>query len=84
MLENTADVKELTPEFYCLPDFLMNGAGHEYGARQNGVEVGDVELPPWAHGSAHEFIRVGGRGWRAVCVGEVWGRGGGACVCLYV
>ena len=57
-LESTADVKELIPEFYCLPEFLENSNGLDLGARQDGAGVGDVELPPWAHGSAHEFVRV--------------------------
>lgn len=57
-LRSTADVKELTPEFYCLPEFLVNHDGHELGVAQDGVPVHDVVLPPWANGSAHEFIRV--------------------------
>lgn len=31
-----ADVKELTPEFYYLPDFLENGNGYRLGTRQVG------------------------------------------------
>ncbi|EEH54935.1 uncharacterized protein MICPUCDRAFT_902, partial [Micromonas pusilla CCMP1545] len=57
-LESTADVKELIPEFYCLPEFLENNSAHDLGSRQDGNAVGDVELPPWAKGSTHEFIRV--------------------------
>ena len=53
-----SDVKELTPEFFYLPDFLLNGNRLDLGARQrSGAAVGDVELPPWAHGSAEEFVR---------------------------
>ena len=40
--------RELTPEFFCSPEFLRNG----------GEALADVELPPWAHGSADEFVRV--------------------------
>jgi len=25
---------------------------------QDGSQLGDVELPPWANGSAHEFVRL--------------------------
>ena len=32
--------------------------GFRLGTRQDGVIVGDVELPPWAKGSTHEFVRV--------------------------
>lgn len=28
------------------------------GCKQNGVELGDVVLPPWAKGDPREFIRV--------------------------
>ena len=28
------------------------------GVRQDGTALGDVALPPWAHGSAHEFVRL--------------------------
>ena len=53
-----SDVKELTPEFFYLPDFLLNGNHLDLGVRQrSGAAVGDVELPPWAHGSAEEFVR---------------------------
>ena len=58
VMESTADVKELIPEFYCLPEFLENANGFDLGVRQDGVVVSDVELPPWAKGSSHEFIRV--------------------------
>ncbi len=53
-----SDVKELTPEFFYLPDFLLNGNKLDLGVRQrSGAAVGDVQLPPWAHGSAEEFVR---------------------------
>lgn len=42
------DVKELTPEWFYLPDFLRNTNGIDLGERQDGVPVNDVELPPWA------------------------------------
>jgi hypothetical protein len=57
-LASTADVKELTPEFYSLPEFLVNADGRDFGAAQDGAAVHDVELPPWAKGSPHEFVRV--------------------------
>ncbi|CAI5531481.1 unnamed protein product [Closterium sp. Naga37s-1] len=47
-LTNTSDVKELTPEFFYLPDFLSN-ANHLYlGQCQDGSMLNDVVLPPWA------------------------------------
>ena len=57
-LASTADVKELTPEFYSLPEFLVNADGHDFGFAQDGAAVHDVALPPWAKKSPHEFVRV--------------------------
>eukprot|EP00850_Spirogloea_muscicola_P018850 SM000177S03183 [mRNA] locus=s177:89339:105711:+ [translate_table: standard] len=54
---NTADVKELTPEFFYLPTFLTNSFNLDLGSRQSGERVLDVALPSWAHGSPEEFIR---------------------------
>ncbi|KAJ3673307.1 hypothetical protein LUZ60_006681 [Juncus effusus] len=54
---NTSDVKELIPEFYYMPEFLENRGGLDLGEKQSGEKVGDVVLPPWAKGSAREFIR---------------------------
>jgi hypothetical protein len=53
----TQDVRELIPEFYYLPDMFENKNQYNLGTKQDGTVVGDVELPPWAHGSAREFVR---------------------------
>ena len=57
-LTSTADVKELIPECGQPPEFLETQPLFHLGTRQDGVAVGDVELPPWAKGSTHEFVRV--------------------------
>ncbi|KAF2314829.1 hypothetical protein GH714_036824 [Hevea brasiliensis] len=54
---NTSDVKELIPEFFYMPEFLVNRFKLDLGEKQSGEKVGDVFLPPWAKGSAREFIR---------------------------
>ncbi|GKE06974.1 protein SPIRRIG, partial [Tanacetum coccineum] len=54
---NTSDVKELIPEFFYMPEFLENRFGLDLGEKQSGEKVGDVVLPPWAKGSAREFIK---------------------------
>lgn len=54
---NTADVKELIPEFFYLPEMLENRFNLDFGVKQSGEKVGDILLPPWASGSAREFIR---------------------------
>ena len=55
--ENMTDVRELTPEFYYLPEFLTNINGYDFGSKQGSDElVGDVKLPPWAKGDPQIFI----------------------------
>ncbi|KAM6959381.1 WD repeat and FYVE domain-containing protein 3 [Aplochiton taeniatus] len=55
---NMADVKELIPEFFYLPEFFLNSNNFDLGSKQNGTKLGDVILPPWAKGDPKEFIRV--------------------------
>ncbi|KAF7272906.1 hypothetical protein GWI33_014343 [Rhynchophorus ferrugineus] len=55
---NMADVKELIPEFFYLPEFLENSNQFDLGVKQNGVALGDVVLPPWAKQDPREFIRA--------------------------
>ena len=92
-----SDVRELTPEFFYLPEFLLNADNLELGERQSvrpspsthtyaqaicacvpacgctsipsqGEPVGDVQLPPWAHGDAHEFVRKHRQALECPCV----------------
>ncbi|KAF7990932.1 hypothetical protein HCN44_000737 [Aphidius gifuensis] len=55
---NMADVKELIPEFFYLPEFLINSNQFDLGSKQSGVQLGDVVLPTWAKQDPREFIRV--------------------------
>ncbi|KAG9440194.1 hypothetical protein H6P81_020359 [Aristolochia fimbriata] len=55
-LSNTSDVKELIPEFFYMPEFLVNSNSYHLGVKQDGDPLGDVTLPPWAKGSPEEFI----------------------------
>jgi hypothetical protein len=48
------DFRELIPEFFSTPSFLVNA--NEFDLGQPEGERGDVVLPPWAHGSPHAFI----------------------------
>ncbi|KAH8838367.1 hypothetical protein MCOR27_009468 [Pyricularia oryzae] len=54
--DNGSDVRELIPEFFCLPEFLTNINGYDFGMRQDGSRVSDVILPPWAKGDPRIFI----------------------------
>eukprot|EP00095_Tigriopus_kingsejongensis_P009945 maker-scaffold981_size73921-snap-gene-0.19 protein:Tk09945 transcript:maker-scaffold981_size73921-snap-gene-0.19-mRNA-1 annotation:"low quality protein: wd repeat and fyve domain-containing protein 3" len=55
---NMADLRELIPEFFYLPDFLENSNHFDLGTKQNGEKLAHVILPPWAKDSPTEFIRV--------------------------
>lgn len=55
---NMADVKELIPEFFYLPEFLTNSNNFDLGMKQSGEVLGHVILPAWAKQDPREFIRV--------------------------
>lgn len=55
--DNMTDVRELTPEWFYLPEFLINSNRYDFGAHQKtGQVVDDVILPPWAKNSPQLFI----------------------------
>ncbi|KAK2038218.1 beige/BEACH domain-containing protein [Colletotrichum somersetense] len=55
--ENKADIRELIPEFFCLPEFLTNINQYNFGNREStGAKVNNVVLPPWAKGDPKIFI----------------------------
>jgi len=55
--ETMSDVRELIPEFYCLPEAFVNINKYDFGAKQgDGATVNDVQLPPWAKGDPHLFV----------------------------
>ncbi|XP_063160442.1 WD repeat- and FYVE domain-containing protein 4 [Candoia aspera] len=55
---NMTDVRELIPEFFYLPEFLTNHNHIDFGCLQDGTLLNDVDLPPWAGGNPHKFIRL--------------------------
>ena len=57
LLNNINDVKELIPEFYFFPDFLLNHNYFDLGKLQGKKQiVNDVILPNWAN-SVDDFVR---------------------------
>lgn len=55
--ETMSDVRELTPEFFYLPEFLTNVNKYDFGTKQvSGELVNDVKLPKWAKGDPHIFV----------------------------
>jgi len=55
---SAAEVKELTPEWYCNPSFLKNSNKFKLGTSQEGEVLNHVILPPWAKGSPEKFVEV--------------------------
>ncbi|KAL4784179.1 hypothetical protein BJX76DRAFT_327925 [Aspergillus varians] len=54
---NMSDVRELIPEFFYLPEFLVNSNKYDFGFLQNmETAIDSVELPPWAKGDPKIFI----------------------------
>ncbi|KAL4797527.1 hypothetical protein BDV19DRAFT_387329 [Aspergillus venezuelensis] len=54
---NMSDVRELIPEFFFLPEFLVNSNKYDFGFLQNmATAIDSVELPPWAKGDPKIFI----------------------------
>ena len=51
-----SDVRELTPEFYCCPEILLNQNNLQMGKTQEGVLVNDVELPEWCQGDPYRYV----------------------------
>jgi hypothetical protein len=54
----TRATQELIPEFYCLPEFLLNLNRFDFGVKQNRERVDHVELPPWCNGDARRFVQM--------------------------
>lgn len=48
----------MIPEFFFLPEFLINREGFNFGVRQSGEKVHDVILPPWCGNDARKFVLV--------------------------
>ncbi|OLL25615.1 Beige 1 [Neolecta irregularis DAH-3] len=56
--DNMTDVRELIPEFFYLPEFLVNSNSFNFGVSQGtGDLIDSVVLPPWAKGDPHIFIQ---------------------------
>ena len=56
--ESTTDFKEFIPEFFFLPEFLMNTENFDFGVRQNGERVHNVQLPAWSRSNARLFVLI--------------------------
>eukprot|EP00301_Raphidiophrys_heterophryoidea_P007896 c12_g1_i1.p1 GENE.c12_g1_i1~~c12_g1_i1.p1 ORF type:complete len:1043 (-),score=208.99 c12_g1_i1:382-3426(-) len=57
VMSNPADVKELIPEFFYCPEFLVNSNGFNLGIKQNGTRINDCLLPAWCK-TPYEFVKL--------------------------
>eukprot|EP00300_Choanocystis_sp_HF-7_P011055 c17284_g1_i1.p1 GENE.c17284_g1_i1~~c17284_g1_i1.p1 ORF type:complete len:899 (+),score=177.90 c17284_g1_i1:182-2698(+) len=57
VLSNSADVKELIPEFFYFPEMFINSNNFDFGKKQKGGTMSDCVLPPWA-ASPYDFVRI--------------------------
>jgi hypothetical protein len=55
-VEEMSDVREMIPEFFCCPEFLLNLNKLDLGISQNGERVHNVKLPQWAHKNPYYFV----------------------------
>ena len=57
--DSMADVKELIPEFFYLPEMFLNTDKLDMGEKMTtGEEVSHVELPTWANGDPWRFVHM--------------------------
>jgi len=58
-MKNQGDFRELIPEFYSLPEFLINTEKIDYGIREinnEKIPVDNVILPKWANNNPYVYI----------------------------
>lgn len=65
------DVRELTPEFFSVPDVFVNREQLSFGRREDTKEeVDDVVLPPWAKANPYRFIEIQRRALESDCASK--------------
>ena len=57
-IEEVSDVRELIPEFFCLPDFLVNREKLNFGKTQTGTRVNHVQMPKWSRYNPYRFVTI--------------------------
>ena len=57
-MEEMSDVRELIPEFYSLPELMINMNKLDLGISQTGERVNNVYIPKWARGNPYFFVYV--------------------------
>ncbi len=56
--EEIADVREMLPEFFYLPDFLINREKLDFGVTQYGLRIHHVVTPDWCKNNPYMFVAL--------------------------
>lgn len=56
--EEISDIRELIPEFFYLPEILLNLEKHDFGIQQTGIRVNNILLPDWCEKNPYNFITI--------------------------
>ena len=56
IVEDPADVRELIPEFFYLPEMFLNLNNFDFGSGQNGQRVHNVQMPEMSRGNPYLFV----------------------------
>jgi hypothetical protein len=57
-VEETSDVRELIPEFFSVPEFLLNMNKLDLGVSQSGERVDNVIIPKWSQQNPFMFVYI--------------------------
>ena len=55
-LLDQGDMRELIPEFYCMPEMFQNNNCINFGKREDGSRPSDVILPDWSKQNSRLFV----------------------------
>lgn len=55
-LHDHSDVREITPEFFYLPEMFLNKNNINFGRRADKQEVNNIQLPHWCQGNPYRFV----------------------------
>jgi hypothetical protein len=57
-LNDFSDVRELIPEFYSMCEIFSNQNQINFGTKDDGTKVDDVQLPEWSLKNPQKFVQV--------------------------
>ena len=57
VISENLDFREIIPEFFCSPSFLINENHFDLG-KVNNKNIGNVQLPPWSNNNPYQFVAM--------------------------